>query len=105
MSRGLVKDNGFSLSGSVGGVSGGIKFADNALTCDSEGNCMLKDNLCFSKSCKDKKAAKDAALKAEIEAAITPTRSEIAAEVQAVIMAETKGIKDAVAAEIAASMK
>ena len=39
----LVKDNGFSLSGKVGGISGGIKFADNALTCDSEGNCMLKD--------------------------------------------------------------
>merc|ERR1712166_93255 len=41
----LVKDNGFSLNGSYGGVSGGIKFADNSLTCDSEGNCMLKDHL------------------------------------------------------------
>ena len=41
----LVKDNGFSLSGKIGGISGGIKFADNALTCDSAGNCMLKDNL------------------------------------------------------------
>jgi len=41
----LAKDNGFSLNGSFGGVSGGIKFADNSLTCDSEGNCMLKDEL------------------------------------------------------------
>jgi len=85
---GLIKDNGFSLNGSVGGVSGGIKFADNSLTCDSEGNCMLKDHLatnaltcdsegncmlkdnlmCFSTNCKDKKAKK-AAVKAEIAAA------------------------------------
>ena len=41
----LAKDNGFSLNGSFGGVSGGIKFDDNSLTCDSEGNCMLNDNL------------------------------------------------------------
>jgi len=26
----------------------GAKFADNALTCDSEGNCMLKDELAGS---------------------------------------------------------
>jgi len=45
------------------------RLTDNALTCDSEGNCMLKDNLiCWSTSCKDKKA-KAAAIKAEIEAA------------------------------------
>ena len=41
----LTSDNRFALNGSIGGISGGIKFADNALTCDSEGNCMLKDEL------------------------------------------------------------
>jgi len=39
-----AKDN-FSIGGSFGGFSAGMKFADNSLTCDSAGNCMLKDNL------------------------------------------------------------
>jgi len=37
-----AKDN-FSIGGSFGGMSAGIKFADNALTCDSAGNCTLGD--------------------------------------------------------------
>jgi len=53
----LAKDNGFSLNGSFGGVSGGIKFADNSLTCDSEGNCMLKDDLAKKLSIKEQIAA------------------------------------------------
>jgi len=40
-----VKDNGFSLSGSYGGFSGGIKTDDNATVCDSRGNCMVTDQL------------------------------------------------------------
>jgi len=30
---------------SIGSGVGGVYYADNALTCDSEGNCMLKDQL------------------------------------------------------------
>merc|ERR1711957_176022 len=40
----LVDDLG-SAKGKIGKFSGGIKWADNSLTCDSEGNCMLKDEL------------------------------------------------------------
>jgi hypothetical protein len=40
-----VKDNGFSLSGSYGGFSGGIKTDDNSTVCDSRGNCMVTDKL------------------------------------------------------------
>jgi hypothetical protein len=40
-----VKDNGFSLSGSYGGFSGGIKTDDNATVCDSRGNCIVTDQL------------------------------------------------------------
>jgi hypothetical protein len=40
-----VKDNGFSLSGSYGGFSGGIKTDDNSTVCDSRGNCMITDKL------------------------------------------------------------
>jgi hypothetical protein len=40
-----AKDNGFSLSGSYGKFSGGIKMADNATVCDSRGNCMVTDKL------------------------------------------------------------
>merc|ERR1712166_1736809 len=47
----LTSDNRFALNGSIGGISGGIKFADNALTCDSEGNCMLKDELIKARGC------------------------------------------------------
>jgi len=36
----LAKDNGFSLNGSFGGVSVGIKSA-LSIGCDSEGNCWL----------------------------------------------------------------
>merc|ERR1711957_710087 len=44
----LVDDLG-SAKGKIGKFSGGIKWADNSLTCDSEGNCMLKDELKFEK--------------------------------------------------------
>jgi len=41
-----TKDN---WSGSIktkwGTISGSSKLADNSLTCDSEGNCMLRDSL------------------------------------------------------------
>merc|ERR1711957_127519 len=40
----LVDDLG-SVKGKIGKFSGGVKWADNSLTCDSEGNCMLKDEL------------------------------------------------------------
>merc|ERR1711957_1057638 len=40
----LVDDLG-SAKGKIGKFSGGIKWADNSLTRDSEGNCMLKDEL------------------------------------------------------------
>merc|ERR1740130_2558834 len=47
-----IKDELISIGGRVGKLSGGIKWADNSLTCDSEGNCMLKDELdvqiCFA---------------------------------------------------------
>ena len=33
------------IGGSFGGIKGGIQFDDNSLTCDSAGNCMLKDDL------------------------------------------------------------
>ena len=41
----MIKDNllKFGASGCAFGVCANIKTADNALTCDSEGNCMLKD--------------------------------------------------------------
>jgi hypothetical protein len=35
----------FSLSGSYGGLSGGIKMEDNSTVCDSRGNCMVTDEL------------------------------------------------------------
>merc|ERR1711957_857438 len=44
----LVDDLG-SAKGKIGKFSGGISWADNSLTCDSEGNCMLKDELKFEK--------------------------------------------------------
>merc|ERR1711957_620476 len=44
----LVDDLG-SAKGKIGKFSGGIKWADNSLTCDSKGNCMLKDELKFEK--------------------------------------------------------
>merc|ERR1711957_363238 len=44
----LVDDLG-SVKGKIGKFSGGVKWADNSLTCDSEGNCMLKDELKFEK--------------------------------------------------------
>merc|ERR1711957_36238 len=45
----LVDDLG-SAKGKIGKFSGGISWADNSLTCDSEGNCMLKDELSSRKS-------------------------------------------------------
>ena len=39
-----TKDNG-SVSVGFGGAKVGFGWADNSLTCDSEGNCMLKDDL------------------------------------------------------------
>merc|ERR1712195_143267 len=44
----MIKDNlkwSASASGCAFGICADIKTADNALTCDSEGNCMLKDKL------------------------------------------------------------
>merc|ERR1712166_817760 len=43
----MIKDNliKLSASGCAFGICADIKTADNALTCDSEGNCMLKDKL------------------------------------------------------------
>merc|ERR1719272_2185068 len=43
----MIKDNliKFGASGCAFGICADIKTADNALTCDSEGNCMLKDKL------------------------------------------------------------
>jgi hypothetical protein len=40
-----AKDNGFSLSGSYGKFSGGIKMDDNSTVCDSGGNCIVTDEL------------------------------------------------------------
>merc|ERR1712195_344305 len=40
-----VTDDLGSASGKIGRFSGGIKWADNSLSCDSEGSCMLKDSL------------------------------------------------------------
>jgi len=37
-----TKDNG-SFNIGMGGAKVGFGWADNSLTCDSEGNCMLKD--------------------------------------------------------------
>merc|ERR1711957_365078 len=54
----LVDDLG-SVKGKIGKFSGGVKWADNSLPCDSEGNCMLKDELKFEKV----KAAAGAAAK------------------------------------------
>merc|ERR1711957_967962 len=54
----LVDDLG-SVKGKIGKFSGGVKWADTSLTCDSEGNCMLKDELKFEKV----KAAAGAAAK------------------------------------------
>merc|ERR1712166_1428512 len=43
-----TKDN-FSMSANVMGLGGiGFSTADNSLTCDSQGNCMLKDKLGFT---------------------------------------------------------
>ena len=40
-----AKDN-FSFSAGIPGLGNvGFSTADNSLTCDSQGNCMLKDNL------------------------------------------------------------
>merc|ERR1712166_1121904 len=44
----MIKDNlkwSASASGCAFGICADIKTADNALPCDSEGNCMLKDKL------------------------------------------------------------
>merc|ERR1719272_1907720 len=43
----MIKDNliKFGASGCAFGVCANVQTADNALTCDSEGNCMLKDEL------------------------------------------------------------
>merc|ERR1719345_687929 len=43
----MIKDNliKFGASGCAFGVCANVQTADNALTCDSEGNCMLKDKL------------------------------------------------------------
>jgi len=67
-----------------------LGWADNSLTCDSEGNCMLKDSL------KKKKAAKAA------EAPVAKPLS-IKEQIAADMAAETggKSIKDTVAEEIA----
>merc|ERR1712160_222337 len=52
-------DELWKVGGKIGKLSGGVKWADNSLTCDSEGNCMLKDELKFEKV----KAAAGAAAK------------------------------------------
>merc|ERR1712195_119604 len=122
----LVKDNGFSLNGSYGGVSGGIKFADNSLTCDSEGNCMLKDHLatnaltCDSEgNCmlKDKLATNALTCDSEGNCMLKDSLKKKAAapvakplsvkeQIAADMAAETGGmsIKDKIAAEIAAEL-
>jgi len=41
-----TKDNG-SVNFGMNGANLGFGWAENALTCDSEGNCMLKDELAF----------------------------------------------------------
>merc|ERR1711957_913510 len=42
-------DELWKVGGKIGKFSGSVKWADNSLTCDSEGNCMLKDELKFEK--------------------------------------------------------
>jgi len=44
------KDNG-NFSVGIGGAKVGFGWADNSLTCDSTGNCMLKDDLWNAKGC------------------------------------------------------
>jgi len=41
----MLKDKLISFGGSIGKFSANVSTADNSLTCDSEGNCMLKDKL------------------------------------------------------------
>ena len=40
------KDN-FGMNFGAGGMNFGFKTDDNSLTCDSAGNCMLKDELLY----------------------------------------------------------
>ena len=49
----LVDDLGKASVG-FGKFRGGVSWADNSLTCDSEGNCMLKDQLMTEGKASDK---------------------------------------------------
>jgi len=43
--NGLLTSGLGGVSVGIGKAKVGVKWADNSLTCDSEGNCMLKDML------------------------------------------------------------
>merc|ERR1719272_1721093 len=59
-----IFSNGTVMTNSLQVYGGGManqhmanRLADNSLTCDSEGNCMLKDNLCKAGGCIGKACA------------------------------------------------
>ena len=62
-----TRDN-FSMNAGIGGAKFGFSTADNnSLTCDSLGNCMLKDNLGWFK-----KATHTVTKAAEVAAPFVP---------------------------------
>jgi len=127
----LLVDNLGKVSLGLGKAKVGFGWADNSLTCDSEGNCMLKDELLTikqqieaeflketgGKSIKEAVAddisegfaeqvaeQKENSIRERVEEELSGAApTDIAEAVQAEIMEETGGlsIKDAVAAEFA----